>query len=278
MAASSLASRWAVTWAVVYCCHTRKAVNPINMPKTPLRGLKIRPPPTLEELRRFSGTRRFTKISPVRASSTDTETTNTPTMARVMAPPALYRPYACKHRSPNRVARARLAYQRYTPSRRRVPVLSVPHCFSHCLLNPLVSFAPVRLKALPPLAFALSCELRQFLLGVLQPLLDFVFDLVPDLSESIEHLGFRNILSPRIIECPNQPRADAGKGLGAILLGASAHDDRVVEPHLAHVGSQALRVLVLVVDADLVHDFDCVGVNLADGVAPCAVYLKALPR
>ena len=74
--------------------------------KTPLMGLKIRPPPTLEELRRGSGTRRFTKTSPVSASSTDTKTTNTPTMTIVMAPSTLSPLRLLAPRS-NRLSRAK---------------------------------------------------------------------------------------------------------------------------------------------------------------------------
>src|SRR5215211_1393509 len=109
---------------------------------------------------------------------------------------------------------------------------------------------------------------------MLQPVEDLLLDLVADLPERVQHLLLGYVLRPRIIEDPDKPRAYTREGLGAILLGAGAHDDRVVEAHLPQVGPQALRMLVGDVYADLLHRRYGVGVDLVAGVTPRAVDLE----
>src|SRR5918997_5462973 len=66
-----------------------------------------------------------------------------------------------------------------------------------------------------------------------------------------------------------------GKVLGQ-RSSARAHDDQVVEAHLAQVGPKALRVLVGDVYADLPHGFYRARVYLGRGVYASAVDLEAV--
>src|SRR5918995_5788081 len=68
--------------------------------------------------------------------------------------------------------------------------------------------------------------LPKLLLRVFEPVKYLCLDLVSYLSERLQHLLLGDVLAAWIVEDPDEPHADAGEGLRAVLLGAGAHDDR----------------------------------------------------
>src|ERR687891_1601182 len=121
--------------------------------------------------------------------------------------------------------------------------------------------------ALSALTVALLAELPQFLLWVLQPLPYLQLDLIAYLSEPLQHGVVGNVLlAARVLEDPREGRPHAGEGLRAALLGTGAHDDQVVEAHLAQVGPKPLRVLLRDIYANLAHRLDSAKVDLGCGI------------
>src|SRR5918994_1427745 len=91
--------------------------------------------------------------------------------------------------------------------------------------------------ALSAFALALLAQLPQLLLRVLQPLPYLQLDLIVYLAEPLQHGVVGNVLlAARVLKDPREGRPDTGEGLRAALLGTGAHDDQVVEAHLAQVG------------------------------------------
>src|SRR5215204_5585076 len=113
---------------------------------------------------------------------------------------------------------------------------------------------------------------------VLQPVPYLQLDLVSDLAEPLQHRVVADLLvAAGVLEDPRESGAHPREGLGAAFLGASAHDDQVIEELLAQVGPQALRVLVRDVYADLAHGLDCPRVDLVCRVYARAHNLEAVP-
>ena len=117
--------------------------------------------------------------------------------------------------------------------------------------------------------------LLNFIRPFIQPGLDFIPDLVPDLAEEGKFFLFGAFKGSRVFKWPVQADPHTWE-IGTMFVCTTANGDEEVEIKLSFILIQVFGSVSAHVKACFFHHLDCIWVD-AVRFKPCAVNLKAVP-